>query len=71
MAVLSFIAGLLTLCSPETMNVPMPEDVDDFDPGPVYTWIFGKPRKSKIKNAKTNDVPVHPNSLIENGLEQN
>ena len=45
MAFLSLIAGLLALCSPETTNTPMPEDIDDFDPGPVYPWIFGKSKK--------------------------
>ena len=48
-ALMSLIAGLLALCSPETKDIPMPEDIQDFDPGTVYTWLFGGKSKEKAK----------------------
>lgn len=53
LAFFSLTAALLALCSPETMNVPMPEDIDGFNPGPVYSWIFGKQeKKNKMINVE-------------------
>uniref|UniRef100_A0A914YLC5 Major facilitator superfamily (MFS) profile domain-containing protein n=1 Tax=Panagrolaimus superbus TaxID=310955 RepID=A0A914YLC5_9BILA len=48
-ALMSLIAGLLALCSPETKDKAMPEDINDFDPGEVYQWIFGTPKNQLIK----------------------
>jgi hypothetical protein len=33
---MSILAALAALCSPETRNKPLPETIEDFDPGPVY-----------------------------------
>uniref|UniRef100_A0A7E4ZXI3 MFS domain-containing protein n=1 Tax=Panagrellus redivivus TaxID=6233 RepID=A0A7E4ZXI3_PANRE len=40
-ATLSLVASVFALCSPETKDVAMPEDIDDFNPGPVYRFLFG------------------------------
>lgn len=56
-ALMSLLAGLLALCSPETKDMPMPEDINDFDPGPVYRWIFGKKSKNNTENNK-NIIPL-------------
>ena len=59
------------MCSPETVNVPMPEDIDDFDPGPVYSWISGRTRKkSKSISSKVNGVHRSSNPLVQNGSEE-
>uniref|UniRef100_A0A914QZQ0 Uncharacterized protein n=1 Tax=Panagrolaimus davidi TaxID=227884 RepID=A0A914QZQ0_9BILA len=72
-ALMSLLAGLLALCSPETKDKPMPEDINDFDPGEVYRWIFGiqTPVKKIINEVSTNPsekppLLSPPNILIEN-----
>uniref|UniRef100_A0AC34QDJ6 Organic cation transporter n=1 Tax=Panagrolaimus sp. JU765 TaxID=591449 RepID=A0AC34QDJ6_9BILA len=58
-ALLSLLAGLLALCSPETKDMPMPEDINDFDPGPVYRWIFGS-KSNKLESNNENDKNIVP-----------
>ena len=34
----------------------MPEDIDDFNPGPVYSWIFRKLEKKKLINMEISNA---------------
>ena len=49
----------------------MPEDIDDFDPGAVYCWIFGKPRKNnRADNTEVSAVQKSALPLLEPILEE-
>ena len=53
------------------MNVPMPEDIDDFNSGPVYSWIFGKSRKkNKDVDAELRGLQRSSTPLLEDVLEE-
>ncbi|KAI6199631.1 Major facilitator superfamily MFS-1 domain containing protein, protein [Aphelenchoides besseyi] len=52
--VMSFIAAFAALCSPETRDKRLPEDVKDFDEGPVYRWLT----KCSNKSTSENSTPV-------------
>lgn len=38
---MSIVAAFASMFSPETKDRPMPEDLSQFDPGPVYNYLFG------------------------------
>lgn len=44
----------------------MPEDINDFDPGYVYTKIFGKSKinRNELKNSRTDYVTDKSNSTV-------
>ncbi|KAI6228799.1 Major facilitator superfamily MFS-1 domain containing protein, protein [Aphelenchoides fujianensis] len=48
---MSLVAGIAALCSPETRDQRLPEDMSDFDEGPVYRRLF---RRSK-RNSHSKD----------------
>ncbi|CAO4382780.1 unnamed protein product [Caenorhabditis nigoni] len=48
-SVMSLIAGLLVLLQPETKDKKLPEDIDDFDAGPLFRGCRTKKNKEKLK----------------------
>lgn len=42
---LSFISALFVLFSPETKDKPMPQNLNDFDAGPIYNYLFKNKKK--------------------------
>ena len=55
---MSFLAAFASLCSPETKGKPMPEDLDQINPGFVYNYLFGG--KSKEQSLPTSSVECMP-----------
>uniref|UniRef100_A0A915DJI8 Major facilitator superfamily (MFS) profile domain-containing protein n=1 Tax=Ditylenchus dipsaci TaxID=166011 RepID=A0A915DJI8_9BILA len=58
-SIMSLVAALAVLCSPETKDKSMPQDIPDFDSGPVYkalsaffTRICGSKTPEKAANGK-------------------
>jgi hypothetical protein len=57
---MSFLAAFASLCSPETKGKPMPEDLDQINPGFVYNYLFGGKSKSKELSLPTSSVECMP-----------
>ncbi|KAK6054403.1 hypothetical protein COOONC_08092 [Cooperia oncophora] len=53
-AVMSISSALLVLTMPETKDRKLPEDVDDFEPGPLLHWM----KKKKKDTRKEEEVMI-------------
>lgn len=53
---LSLVSSLLVLTAPETKDRPLPEDIPDFDEGPLLEWVNKKCRRSSPAESKSVEV---------------
>ncbi|KIH49987.1 hypothetical protein ANCDUO_19937 [Ancylostoma duodenale] len=52
--VMSLMSAAIVLIMPETKDKKLPEDLDDFDPGPLFRWMTKKNKEQQsMEEAKT------------------
>ncbi|KHJ91923.1 hypothetical protein OESDEN_08200 [Oesophagostomum dentatum] len=49
--VMSFISAAIVLILPETKDKKLPEDLDDFDPGPLLRWTKKKKKEVNVEES--------------------
>lgn len=64
-SLMSFIAAVLVLLQPETKNKKLPEDIDDFDAGPLFRGCRTKKNKSKTPSLTKDVEAAEPTEAVE------